>query len=190
MNRFESRKDSFQKSSFTGPSKLEPVRFYSTRGKYGAFSNFSRHPVTIDNIYWPTTEHYYQAKKFTETEPDYALEIQNAPSPKIAAKLGRDRSHTMRPDWNLVNDDVMRVAVGTKVLTYHEIAELLLDTGERIIIEDSPKDYYWGCGADGTGKNMLGHIFMESRELLPKGGAELPMYIQRAAELVRVVRGE
>jgi hypothetical protein len=27
-------------------------------------------------------------------------------------------------------------------------------------------DYYWGCGADDSGKNMLGLILMEVREIL------------------------
>jgi predicted NAD-dependent protein-ADP-ribosyltransferase YbiA (DUF1768 family) len=33
-------------------------------------------------------------------------------------------------------------------------------------VENSPIDYYWGCGADGSGKNNLGLILMEVREIL------------------------
>jgi predicted NAD-dependent protein-ADP-ribosyltransferase YbiA (DUF1768 family) len=41
-----------------------------------------------------------------------------------------------------------------------------MDTGTEELIEDSPVDYYWGCGADGSGKNMLGKLLMELREEL------------------------
>jgi ribA/ribD-fused uncharacterized protein len=44
----------------------------------------------------------------------------------------------------------------------------LLSTGNQLIVENSPVDYYWGCGADGSGKNMLGKILMEVREILRK----------------------
>ncbi|GAB4239826.1 MAG: hypothetical protein Kow00121_66390 [Elainellaceae cyanobacterium] len=30
-------------------------------------------------------------------------------------------------------------------------------------------DYYWGCGKDGSGKNKLGQILMEVREILRDG---------------------
>jgi predicted NAD-dependent protein-ADP-ribosyltransferase YbiA (DUF1768 family) len=36
------------------------IHFYRTEDAYGTFSNFSRHPITIDGIEWPTTEHYFQ----------------------------------------------------------------------------------------------------------------------------------
>ncbi|WP_081589256.1 MULTISPECIES: NADAR family protein [Fischerella] len=47
-----------------------------------------------------------------------------------------------------------------------DIREILLSTGDEEIVENSPIDYYWGCGADGSGKNMLGIILMEVREIL------------------------
>jgi predicted NAD-dependent protein-ADP-ribosyltransferase YbiA (DUF1768 family) len=34
------------------------------------------------------------------------------------------------------------------------------------LIMNAPSDYYWGCGADGSGKNMLGRILMEVRAIL------------------------
>ena len=40
------------------------IEFYSTRGPYGAFSNFSPHGFELDGHWWPTSEHYFQAQKF------------------------------------------------------------------------------------------------------------------------------
>ena len=48
-----------------------------------------------------------------------------------------------------------------------EVRALLESTGSKLLVENSPKDSYWGCGADGKGKNMLGQVLMEIREQLP-----------------------
>ncbi|HKC73877.1 MAG TPA: NADAR family protein, partial [Chloroflexota bacterium] len=41
------------------------IYFYSTREKpYGCFSNFSPHGFELDGVWWPTSEHYFQAQKF------------------------------------------------------------------------------------------------------------------------------
>ena len=140
-----------------------PIYFYSTRGEYGSFSNFSAHGFELDGEYWPTTEHYFQAQKFPGT-PQVDL-IRKAKTPKDAAKMGRDRSHPLRPDWEQVKDDIMGKAVLRKFETHGDIRETLLATDESIV-ENSPIDYYWGCGKDSSGKNMLGQILMEVREIL------------------------
>ncbi len=74
-----------------------------------------------------------------------------------------------RPDWEEIKDEVMYRAVLAKFKAYAELTELLLSTRQEEIIEKSTKDYYWGCGADGTGKNRLGKILMKVREDLRKG---------------------
>ena len=43
------------------------IRFYSTTGAHGCFSNFSRHPFELGGKRWPTSEHYFQAQKFAGT---------------------------------------------------------------------------------------------------------------------------
>lgn len=145
------------------------IKFYTTKTKYGCFSNFSRHGFFLDGEYWPTSEHYYQAQKFATTDPAYSKEIQKAENPKKAAELGRaKRSPAMREDWDEVKDDVMRKVVSHKFSVHDSCRKTLLETGEDELIEDSPVDWYWGCGSDGTGKNMLGVILMETREALRK----------------------
>ncbi len=59
-----------------------------------------------------------------------------------------------------------------KFETHAEIREVLLSTGDEEIAENSPSDYYWGCGKDGSGKNRLGVILMEVREILREGNEE------------------
>ena len=140
------------------------IYFYGTRTQYGCFSNFSRHGFELDGVWWPTSEHYFQAQKFAGTP--HADQIREVKTPKEAARMGRDRSRPLRSDWERVKDDIMRKAVLRKFETHADIREVLLSTGDAPIVENAPGDYYWGCGADGSGKNMLGQILMEVREIL------------------------
>lgn len=140
------------------------IYFYSTRDKYGCFSNFSRHGFELDGVWWISSEHYFQAQKFPGTP--HLEEIRQAKTPKEAAKMGRERSRPLRPDWEQVKDEIMRQAVLRKFETHADIREVLLSTGDKLIVEQSPTDYYWGCGADGSGKNQLGVILIEVREVL------------------------
>ena len=143
----------------------QEIRFYSHREEpYGCFSNFSPHGFDLDGFWWPTSEHYFQAQKYINTP--YADQIRTANSPMIAARLGRSRKQPIRADWSEVKDDVMRRAVLRKFTTNTDIREVLLSTGDAILIEATSDDYYWGCGTKGTGLNMLGKILMEVRQQL------------------------
>ncbi|HEY9599124.1 MAG TPA: NADAR domain-containing protein [Cyanophyceae cyanobacterium] len=141
------------------------IYFYKLNEPYGCFSNFSPHSIEIEGLVWSTVEHYYQAQKFVGTEDEGLMTlIRNAKTPTEAAALGRDRTRKLRPDWEEVKLQVMWQGVLTKFLKHTDIQAILLDTGEELIVEDSPTDYYWGCGQDQTGQNQLGKILMNVRK--------------------------
>ncbi len=140
------------------------IYFYRISDEYGCFSNFSHHGFELDNKWWMTSEHYFQAQKFHATK--YEEEIRLLDNPMKAAEMGRNRNLPLREDWEEVKDDIMRKAVLAKFSQNTEIKEKLLETGEETIVEKTTNDYYWGCGTNGTGKNMLGIILMETREHL------------------------
>ncbi|MEO0536615.1 MAG: NADAR family protein [Cyanobacteria bacterium P01_A01_bin.123] len=147
------------------------IYFYSAREvPYGCFSNFSSHGVFLDERWWPTTEHYFQAQKFIETAPDWANKIGDARTPKFAATMGRDRRYPIRADWEQVKDDIMHRAVLTKFQTHAEIQAILVGTGDEPIVENAPGDYYWGCGKNGGGLNKLGQILEAVRTTLHSEG--------------------
>ncbi|MBD2094180.1 NADAR family protein [Trichocoleus sp. FACHB-591] len=147
------------------------IYFYVEREKpYGCFSNFSAHGFMLDDLYWATSEHYFQAQKFIGTP--YLEKVRQTKTPKDAANMGRDRTLPLRPDWKQVKDDVMRKAVLQKFKTHADIRDILLSTGNEVLVENSPVDYYWGCGKDGSGKNQLGQILMAVRETL-RGNVEM-----------------
>ncbi|NES80134.1 MAG: NADAR family protein [Moorea sp. SIO2B7] len=137
------------------------IYFYSAREQpYGCFSNFSKHGFNLDGFWWATSEHYYQAQKFVTTDRPWFDKIREVKTPKEAAKMGRNRSHPLRNDWEKVKDNIMQKAVLCKFETHADIREILLNTGDKLIVENSPHDYYWGCGQDGSGKNKLGEVLM------------------------------
>ncbi len=142
------------------------VFFYKTDEEYGCFSNFSHHGFLVDGKWWPTSEHYFQAKKFEGTK--YEESIRLLDNPMKAAKMGRDSALPLRKDWESVKDDIMRKAVTEKFAQNPAIAAILLQTDEQQIVERTTTDYFWGCGTDGSGKNMLGLILMDTREALRK----------------------
>ena len=150
------------------------LNFYSTKGEYGCFSNFSRHPITIDNKIWPTSEHYFQAMKFHPHSPDDVEEVRKATTPSEAARLGRKRSKPLHPNWENIKDDIMRTALRHKFTQHEDIKKTLLSTNNLHLIEHTYRDSYWADGGcnwsvnspNNKGKNMLGVLLTELRESL------------------------
>lgn len=140
------------------------VEFYSTKAKYGEFSNFAAFGFHVDGQFYRTSEHYFQVMKFEDEA--YREKIRETKSPMIAARLGRSRKVKIREDWEEVKVDVMREALQAKFAEHAELRELLLSTGDEPLVEAAARDYFWGVGKDGTGQNWLGKLLMELREQL------------------------
>lgn len=140
------------------------IKFYSEHcDEYGCFSNFSTHEIDLDGYLWKTSEHYFQAQKFIDK--DNFDRVKNALTPGKAKFIGKT-TNALRPDWEDIKDDIMKRVVLAKFTQHKDIRDVLLSTGDEEIVEDSPTDYYWGIGANGSGKNMLGKILMAVRDIL------------------------
>jgi N-glycosidase YbiA len=147
------------------------IYFYKADQPYGCFSNFSLHPIYLAATHWPTLEHYYQSRKFVGTEFAYLIpKIQAAITPEDAAAIGRQSLYLPHSQWDNQKCGVMYGAVRQKFLTHLDLQKVLLGTGDREIVEDSPVDYFWGCGADRSGTNHLGLILMRIRAELHQSG--------------------
>jgi len=68
--------------------------------------------------------------------------------------------------YEVVKEDIMRLAVFEKFRQNPAIRRELLATGHATLIEHTKNDNYWADNGDGTGKNMLGIILMETRKRL------------------------
>jgi ribA/ribD-fused uncharacterized protein len=147
------------------------VEFYRINEyPYGVFSNFSKHPIDLDGKIWPTSEHYFQAKKFEGYH--YEEEIRLAKSAALSAKMGNSREYPLRDDWNEVKEDIMYEAIYAKFTQHKDLLALLLQTKDAILIEHTTNDSYWADGGDGKGKNRLGVLLMRLREELLKASSE------------------
>lgn len=142
----------------------ENLDFYSVKTLYGEFSNFALFPILINDVIWPSSEHFYQAQKFL----DYNLQekVRAAETPYLAAQIGRDPNLPMREDWDEVKDGIMLVALQTKFGQYQVLRELLKSTGVSHIFEHTKNDCYWADCGDHSGKNMLGLELMQIRNEL------------------------
>jgi len=69
---------------------------------------------------------------------------------------------TIRDDWNDIRDKIMYKGLKKKFKD-PELKKILLNTGDAYLIENSPRDYYWGIGKDGNGENKLGKLLMKLR---------------------------
>ena len=145
-------------------SVKQVINFYLSNGEYGCFSNFSRHYIFLKDKVWKTSEHYFQAQKFSGTE--FEEKVRLAATPKEAAELGRNRKFPLRKDWETVKDDIMREALRAKFTQNKELKKILLETGDAELVEHTANDNYWADGGDGSGKNVLGKLLMELREQL------------------------
>ena len=160
------------------------IRFFIREEPYGFLSNFDRTGflATAWGIEWyyPTNEHYYQAQKANCREMHNY--IKNAPHARVAMVLGRQLEHNkylnekyMKEDWDILKDPTMLTGLRCKfasTTTYPiHLATALLETGDAVLHEDNPEDFYWGIG-DGSGVSMLGKLLMQVREeIRTKGGA-------------------
>eukprot|EP01080_Neovahlkampfia_damariscottae_P003825 gene3825-6986_t len=142
------------------------INFYRQNDEYGCFSNFSEHEIKLEEKIWPTSEHYFQAKKFEGTK--YEEMVRKTTTPGESAKMGRDRYLPLRKDWEEVKEDIMYKVCLAKFTQHDDLKKILISTKDAKLVEHTRNDSYWGDGGDGTGKNRLGFILMKVRETIKK----------------------
>ena len=133
-------------------------------GGYHPFSNFYPAPVEFEGLIYSTGEGAFQAAKTLEIENRKSF--QNIP-PGVAKKMGRRLK--LRKDWEEVKYKVMVEILKSK-FSNGELQKILLDTGDRYIIENTSRwhDNIWGnCECEMSnyieGQNLLGKALMEVR---------------------------
>ncbi len=145
------------------------IKFYLVGDDYGWLSNSAPYPISLDGKMWYTAEHYFQTQKFH----DATVQRQIAKT-RSAAEILRIASNPklrVRRDWDTVKLEVMGQAVRAKFTQITALKELLLGTGDAVLIEHNKNDSYWGDGGDGSGRNMLGIVLMELRDELRQTSA-------------------
>jgi ribA/ribD-fused uncharacterized protein len=137
--------------------------------------------------WWPVTftasaEHYMmRAKALLFGDAETAERIVAAPHPGAAKALGREVRGFDEQRWAQRRFEIVVDANMAKFGQHPELREFLLATGDRVIVEASPRDRVWGIGlaADDEraqspdqwpGLNLLGFALMETRHRLRGAG--------------------
>ena len=141
----------------------EEINFYFRKEKYGWLSNFWRCWQVVDDVYYPTNEHYYQSQKAKERE--VYIWISNAPSPYLAMTAGRAlrEGKELVDDWDLKKVEIMLKGLRAK-FENPELRKKLIETGDAVLHEDSPTDMFWSK----KGEDMLGKLLMQVRKEIKK----------------------
>ncbi len=175
--------------------KSEVAWFFSKEDARWEFSNMAGNFP----IYWPlqrsvanrwnSTEQLYQASKYNtsvvcapasnpDVHPNVRKRIRestNARGAKMTQKCAV-KAGLVRADWEgpeEVRRKAMEWVLELKVYWNRDtFGQALRDTGERVIVEVSQKDDFWGCKEDSegllVGDNHLGELLMRVRSRIPQ----------------------
>lgn len=145
----------------------ERVGFYPR--EFFVCDNFASFQVEYGGVIWPTSEHLYQASHFFDTDPGLADQILHARSAHDAYKMAKANGHRAPENWDEIKVDLMEEICRMKLAQHAYVQQKLLQTGDLEIVEDSPKDDFWGWGPNRDGRNELGKIWMRLRDELRAG---------------------
>ncbi len=138
----------------------EPINFVENRFHY--LSPFSAHRIEIWGEAFPTIEHAYHAARVSPGPEREA--IKHARSPMDAWREGQKCKQLPHLQVkNFDKDAIMEALFRAKMAQHPDIVDILRESGERELLKVYPTDYYWGTGADGSGQNKMGKLWMKLR---------------------------
>lgn len=174
--------------------------FCKTKENFGELSNMAAgFPLLVNNVSICTVEALYQAMRFSKFPYIQKLIIdQKSPmsAKQVAYKFiengvevdegalgetGRIKTihRAVREDWDKVRVDIMDWCLKLKLKQNPHFAQILLSTGNKPIVEYSPKDEFWGAKKTETyhslgdffktqyrGANVLGKLLTRLRDNL------------------------
>jgi ribA/ribD-fused uncharacterized protein len=127
-------------------------------------SSSSLHPIVLEDHNWTTCEHYVQAKILRSNSQ--SEKVDKLATAEAAIAYAKPWYRWKIPNYKKVAPVLMSRALYTKVQMYDEVRNALLATEDKLIIETSQYDYFWGIGRDLRGHNHLGKIWMKIRDKL------------------------
>ncbi len=133
--------------------------------EYKFLSNFYEAKVTYDGLIYGSNEAAFQAQK-CRTKEEKAAFTEYGPG----KSKGIGRKVSLREDWEEVKFGFMEEIVRAKFMQHPELAQKLLATGDKALVEGNRwGDVCWGVDMrTGQGENRLGKILMKVREELKK----------------------
>ena len=131
-------------------------------GPFRFLSNFFilENGVGLDEVYYPSVEHAYQAAKWRYNMRDQFLGV----TAGKAKKLGREAPKFNAKKWDKQKLSIMAGLCRQKFLNNLKLKTMLLMTEDAHLEErNSWEDREWGTDVSGVGENNLGKILMSIR---------------------------
>jgi ribA/ribD-fused uncharacterized protein len=147
------------------------------------FSQWFPAPFEVDGAKYITAEHWMMAEKarlFGDSA--IAQKIIAADTPGKAKSLGRQIKSFDAAKWDAAKFGIVVTGNLHKFRTHQQMADVLLKTGNKILVEASPVDPIWGIGLAASdpdaqrperwkGENLLGFALMQVRDMLQEAHA-------------------
>jgi len=135
-------------------------------------------PFKVDNVLYATTEHWMMAGKAKLfNDADALSKILATEKPGAAKTIGREVKNFNDTVWKQHAYNIVVEGNYHKFSQNDSLKSFLLTTGNKIIVEASPRDCIWGIGLSQNsenamnpftwrGTNLLGFALMEVRDQL------------------------
>ena len=142
----------------------EVIGFYPR--EFYPFDNFSSFKVEWNGYLFSSVEEAYQAASFMGSDEELVEKIKKSHSADEAQRIAYANRDKRREDWDDVKISIMEELLRLKIEQNPYVKKKLLQTEDYMIVEDSPKDDFWGWGFNRNGQNNLGKLWMKLREEL------------------------
>lgn len=159
---------------------MDVISFTKVSLPYGWLGNMSPYPINFNGKVWRTSEALFQALRFKDEEIQEL--IRNEKSPMGAKMIMKSKTEYIILEKHGTKDLLnMKMCIKLKLVQHPNLVKELIDTGDKIIIEDVTKrgssggNLFWGAmlvenedGFHWVGNNALGKLWMEIRETYKK----------------------
>jgi ribA/ribD-fused uncharacterized protein len=147
----------------------------------GCLSQWWPAEFTVDGVTYPSAEHFMMtAKALLFGDREMAGRIPRVPHPSQAKALGRQVAGFDEEHWAGQRFGLVVAGNVAKFGQNPELRDYLLTTGDRVLVEASPRDRVWGIGMSASndlatspghwrGENLLGFALMQARLQLQAG---------------------
>lgn len=137
----------------------EVIGFYPR--EFYPLDNFSS--FKVNGYLYSSLEEAFQSMLFLPDHKEISEQIKNSYSAHEAQKIMHENINKVKYS-NKEKLVLMEKLLRLKIEQNPYVLKKLLETKNYTIMEDSPKDNYWGCGINREGENNLGKLWMKLRE--------------------------
>jgi ribA/ribD-fused uncharacterized protein len=151
-----------------GMSSDTEILFSGRYNDYGFLSNSYLSEMIIDKLEYYHVEGYFQSVKLKDIDDIASERIRQIENPMECERVAKNVLLTKEQTdhWNSIRYNIMKKGVYTKFTSSKYLQKLLIQTGNKNIVNNIEHDSYWGVGYDRKGLNMLGKILMDIRQQL------------------------